>query len=95
MAWRNASFRGYADFMLTEPFETGLEELHALAEIGTVALMCAEAVPWRCHRSLVADVLTARGANVQHITAPARAHPHRMTPFARVEAGRVSYPKEP
>src|SRR5262249_11384807 len=62
--WRNASFRGYADYMQTADFERGLSELEALTAEGTVALMCAEAVPWRCHRSLVADALTIRGAQV-------------------------------
>ena len=90
--WRNASFRGYADYMLTDGFEGGLGELRALAARGTVALMCAEAVPWRCHRSLVADALTARGAEVEHITGSGRPRPHRLTPFARVEGARVTYP---
>jgi len=93
-AWRNESFRGYADYMSTEGFEAGLEELRALTAHGTVALMCAEAVPWRCHRSLVADVLTSRGAQVEHITDAKRARSHRLTPFARVEAGRVTYPSD-
>jgi hypothetical protein len=90
--WRNASFRGYADYMATEDFEAGLAKLHALVADGTVALMCAEAVPWRCHRSLVADALVARGAVVEHITSTTRASPHRMTPFARVRGTRVTYP---
>jgi len=92
--WRNASFRGYADYMMTEEFERGLEELRGLAEQGPVALMCAEAVPWRCHRSLVADVLTVRGARVEHITGASRASPHHLTPFARVEGMHVRYPGE-
>ncbi|HVZ36097.1 MAG TPA: DUF488 domain-containing protein [Polyangiaceae bacterium] len=91
-AWRNASFRGYADYMLTEDFEVGLVELRQLVETGTVALMCAEAVPWRCHRSLIADVLTARGARVEHIMSLERANPHRLTPFAQVEGRRIFYP---
>ncbi len=92
-AWRNASFRGYADYMLTEEFERGLTELHALTAHGSVALMCAEAVPWRCHRSLVADALTARGAEVDEIIGSSRATPHRMTPFAKTTPdGRVTYP---
>ena len=90
--WRNASFRGFADHMLTEDFEAGLEALRALTIEGRVALLCAEAVPWRCHRSLVADALTARGAHVEHITTARRSTPHRMTPFARVEGTRVTYP---
>jgi uncharacterized protein (DUF488 family) len=91
-AWRNASFRGYADYMQTEAFEAGLAELRALLEEGPVALLCAEAVPWRCHRSLVADALVARGAHVEHIMAVGRANPHRTTPFARVEGTHVVYP---
>jgi len=92
--WRNASFRGYADYMLTDDFERGLAELGALTQEGTVAVMCAEAVPWRCHRSLVADALTVRGAHVEHITGPGQSHPHRLTPFARVDGTRITYPAE-
>jgi len=93
-AWRNASFRGYADYMQTEAFEAGLAKLRELAAVGCVALMCAEAVPFRCHRSLVADVLTARGADVEHITSATHASHHRMTPFAHVEGLHVTYPAE-
>jgi len=92
--WRNPSFKGFADYMLTDEFAAGLAELRALTAKGRVALMCAEAVPWRCHRSLVADALTARGAQVEDITGPGRASPHRMTPFAVVEGERVTYPGE-
>ncbi|BDG10568.1 DUF488 domain-containing protein [Anaeromyxobacter paludicola] len=91
-AWRNASFRGYADYMLTPGFEEGLTELRALAAEGPVALLCAEAVPWRCHRSLIADALFARGVVVQHIVGRGRTRPHRLTPFARLEGRRVLYP---
>lgn len=94
-AWRNASFRGFADYMQTPEFEAGLEELRELAKTGRVALMCAEAVPWRCHRSLVADALSARGARVEHITSRSRSSPHRLTGFAKVDGGRVTYPGEP
>ena len=93
--WRNASFRGYADYMLTEDFEHGLDELEALTEKGTVAVMCAEAVPWRCHRSLVGDAVTVRGGDVEDITGPGRPHPHRLTPFAHVEGTRITYPGDP
>jgi uncharacterized protein (DUF488 family) len=93
-AWRNASFWGFADYMLTEEFETGLAKLHALIAEGRVALMCAEAVPWRCHRSLVADALTARGAHVEHITSAKRSTPHHVTAFAEVKGTRVTYPGE-
>lgn len=91
-AWRNASFRGFADYMQTEPFDEGLDELQALAKEGTVAVMCAEAVPWRCHRSLVADAITARGGHVEHIMGPGHANPHRLTSFAKVEGTRITYP---
>jgi uncharacterized protein (DUF488 family) len=91
-AWRNASFRGYADYMSTEEFELGLAKLQALASDATLALMCAEAVPWRCHRSLVADTLTARGADVSHITNVERSMPHHVTSFAEVHGKHVTYP---
>jgi uncharacterized protein (DUF488 family) len=77
--------------MGTDAFEAGLAELRAVAATGTVAMMCAEAVPWRCHRSLVADALTVRGAQVEHITGPGRPSPHRLTPFARVDGTRIVY----
>ena len=93
--WRNASFRGYADYMLTDDFEHGLAEVEALTKDGTLALMCAEAVPWRCHRSLVADALTVRGADVEDIIGPGSSHPHRLTPFAHVEGTRITYPGDP
>ena len=94
MAWRNESFRGYADHMQTGDFEQGLAELRDLCADGTVAIMCAEAVPWRCHRSLVADVTSARGAHVEHIMGRGHANPHRMTAFARVQGPQVVYPAE-
>ena len=91
-AWRNASFRGYADYMQTPEFEEGLVALRALARDGPVAVMCAEAVPWRCHRSLLADALLARGVVVEHLVGRGRTRPHRLTPFARIEGRRVTYP---
>ena len=91
-AWRNASFRGYADYMQTPEFAAALEELMTLANEKHTAIMCAEAVPWRCHRSLVADALLARGAEVFNIMSEASAPPHKLTPFARVEGGAVTYP---
>jgi uncharacterized protein (DUF488 family) len=95
-AWRNASFRGFADYMGTAEFAGALEELRVLArEAGPVAVMCAEAVPWRCHRSLVADALVARGEEVMHIMGPGKGHPHELTPWARAEGGRVTYPGPP
>lgn len=90
-AWRNASFRGYADYMATAAFAAALEELLALARAAPTAVMCAETVPWRCHRSLIADALLVRGVEVRHILGAA-ADPHRLTPFARVEDGRLTYP---
>lgn len=95
-AWRNASFRGFADYMESPAFAAALDELRALArDARSAAIMCAEAVPWRCHRSLVADALTARGDTIFHLMGPDKAQPHALTPFARVEGGRVSYPGEP
>lgn len=93
-AWRNASFRGFADYMQTEDFARGLARLGDLAAEQTVALMCAEAVPWRCHRSLIADALVARGARVEHITSVKHAAPHRMTGFAVVNGEQVTYPEQ-
>jgi len=90
--WRNASFRGYADHMSTPEFEEGLVQLRTLAREGPVAIMCAEAVPWRCHRSLIADALLARGVVVQHIVGRGRTRPHRLTPFARIAGRQVTYP---
>jgi len=95
-AWRNASFRGYADYMETAEFTAGLRALRALArEDGPVAVMCAEAVPWRCHRSLVADALTAYGDTVVHVMGPDKGQLHARTPWAKVEGRRVRYPGEP
>jgi uncharacterized protein (DUF488 family) len=92
--WRNESFRGYADYMQTEEFEANLEALMQLAAERRVAVMCAEAVPWRCHRSLISDAVTARGGEVRHIMSADKADPHRMTSFARVEEKRVTYPPD-
>lgn len=91
-AWRNASFRGYADYMQTPEFGAAIERLVELGGRRQVAIMCAEAVPWRCHRSLVADALTARGISVEDIMSDTRRQPHKLTPFARVEGTRVWYP---
>jgi uncharacterized protein (DUF488 family) len=92
--WRNLSFRGFADYMQTPEFERGLEKLIALGAAETVAIMCAEAVPWRCHRSLIADALVARGIQVGEIIGKGATHPHKLTPFARVEGALVTYPAE-
>ena len=91
--WRSVSFRGYADYMQTDAFEAGLEQLMALAERHTLAIMCAEAVPWRCHRSLIADALTAREVEVLEIIGRGQPRLHSMTPFARVRAGQICYPQ--
>jgi len=93
--WRNRSFQGYADYMQTEAFADAVMTLIALAERERVAIMCAEAVPWRCHRSLIADALVARGVAACEIVSAKRLQPHRMTPFAVVEGARVTYPAEP
>ena len=92
-AWLNDSFRGFADYMQTERFEAALEELVELAGGAHVAIMCAEGNPFRCHRSLVADALEARGVRVLHISGAGEGRPHRMTSFARVVGTRVTYPK--
>jgi uncharacterized protein (DUF488 family) len=91
--WRNAGFRGYADYMESEAFAAGLDALVSLAAGGPTAIMCAEAVPWRCHRSLIADALTVRGVDVRHIL-DAGTRPHVLTSFAMVRDGTLSYPAE-
>jgi uncharacterized protein (DUF488 family) len=93
--WKNPSFRAYADYMQTDEFARELDALVALGTRDRVGIMCAEAVWWRCHRSLIADALVARGEPVLHILTPERAEPHVLRDFARVEQGRVSYPGEP
>lgn len=93
-AWRNLSFRGYADYMQTAEFAENIRHVLALAESERCALMCAEAVPWRCHRSLIGDALLARGARVEDIISGRGRTPHKMTPWAQVEGLRISYPLE-
>lgn len=90
--WKNASFRGYADYMQTPQFADGLRELLAFAAARPTAIMCAEAVPWRCHRSLIADALLARGVAVEHILSKAGSKPHAFTPFAKIDGETVTYP---
>jgi uncharacterized protein (DUF488 family) len=90
--WRNRSFRGYADYMQTAEFESALNALGESAAREAVAIMCAEAVPWRCHRSLISDALKAHGFPVEHIMSATKADPHTMTSFARVEGSSVIYP---
>lgn len=90
--WKNESFRGYADYMQTDDFWKALAHLEELASRRRLAIMCAEAVPWRCHRSLIADALTVQGVEVRHITGMSEPQPHRLTAFARVHEGRITYP---
>ncbi|HVC89048.1 MAG TPA: DUF488 domain-containing protein [Acidobacteriaceae bacterium] len=97
LGWRNLSFRGYADYMQTEAFAEALRELMSL-DAPTMAIMCSEAVPWRCHRSLIGDALLVHEHTVEDIfvTAAGKSHrkPHRLTPFARVDGTRLWYPEE-
>lgn len=94
LGWRNASFRGFADYMQTPEFAAALDRAIQLAKARPSALMCAEAVPWRCHRSLVADALLVRGARVLHITSASAPRDHSLTPFARVHGTEITYPAE-
>src|SRR4030095_14284410 len=94
-AWRTPAFRGYADYMLTTEFATHLEALRLELTTAPTAIMCAEAHPSRCHRSLLADALLVRGVAVRHILGAARAEAHTLTPDARVIDGRLSYPGAP
>ena len=93
--WRNASFRGYADYLQTPDFKKGLAHLAARARKSKTAIMCAEAVPWRCHRSLVADAAKKSGMRVFHIMSATNAREHRYTPFLRVRKGGLVYPALP
>lgn len=93
-AWQNDSFRGYADYMQTTGFEEALQDLIEKAKQKRTAVMCAEAVPWRCHRSLVADALVARGFDVLHILSEKSAKPHILTGFAHVDGLSITYPNE-
>ncbi|MBP1929588.1 uncharacterized protein (DUF488 family) [Methanolinea mesophila] len=93
--WKHEAFRAYADYMQTDGFWASLHEAMDLARSGKVALMCAEAVPWHCHRSLIADALTISGVRVVHILDAGTRMAHHLTPFARVAGGRISYPKDP
>ncbi len=100
--WRNVSFRGYADYMQTDEFWSAIVRLLALSPSRPsgdlpmngeeLAIMCAEALPWRCHRSLVSDALTLRGVEVRHVTTGAKPARHALTPFAQVQGGRITYP---
>lgn len=94
-AWRNASFRGFADYMQTAEFEVALKELIRLARSRRTAIMCAEAVPWRCHRSLIADALLVRGLKVEETTSKTATRPHTLTPSACVVGEHITYPAIP
>jgi uncharacterized protein (DUF488 family) len=93
--WRNASFRGYADYMQTPEFAENVEQVKRLAASERCALMCAEAVPWRCHRSLIGDALTVRGVRVEDIVGPKARKLHKLTPWAHADGLRITYPPEP
>jgi len=93
-AWRNAAWRGFADYMQTPEFAAALDELIALAEVQTVAIMCSEGAPFRCHRSLIADALVARGVRASEIGAHGHLRAHRLTSFAKVEGIAVTYPAD-
>ena len=92
LGWKNAGFRGYADYMQTPDFAHGLDQLIEAAQKQRIAIMCAEAVPWRCHRSLIADALTVRGIEVRHIMGPGKWQAHKLTPFVRVDGTHITYP---
>lgn len=94
LAWRNVSFRGYADYMQTPEFEEQIQALLQMAKKHRMALMCAEAVPWRCHRSLIGDALIVRGIRTEDIMSPTQSRLHTLTPFAQVRGTTVTYPEE-
>jgi len=90
--WRNTTFRGFADYIQTPEFEENLEVLISLAQKEIIVLMCAEAVPWRCHRSLIADALVMRGITVEHILSRASCRAHVLTPWAQIQGNLITYP---
>ena len=92
LGWKNAGFRGYADYMQTPAFWNAVDDLMATAAETPTVIMCAEAVPWRCHRSMIADALLTRGWMARHIMTQDRADEHQLTPFAKVEGPRLFYP---
>lgn len=92
--WRNASFRGFADYMQTPIFIHSLEVLISLVQKEIIVLMCAEAVPWRCHRSLIADALVIRGITVEHILSHTSRKSHVLTPWARISGNKITYPSQ-
>ncbi|MEO8128396.1 MAG: DUF488 domain-containing protein [Bryobacteraceae bacterium] len=92
--WHNASFRGFADYMQTPEFRKSLDDLIELAKSERIAIMCAEAVPWRCHRSLISDALLAQGIAVREITSATRTQLHKLTPWGQIKGTQVTYPAE-
>jgi uncharacterized protein (DUF488 family) len=91
VVWRNKSFRGYADYIETADFRSGIERLLAIAGQHRVAIMCSEAVWWRCHRSLISDYLKVGGTDVRHIMGNGKSEPHPLTSAARIVNGELSY----
>jgi hypothetical protein len=94
MGWRNASFRGYADYMSTEEFAEGIDRLIDLAKTKRTVIMCAEAVPWRCHRSLIGDALLVRDIAVEDVMSATSIRPHKLTDFAKIDGQEITYPAE-
>ncbi len=92
--WRNLSFRGFADYMQTEEFWRGIDDLMVYAKDSDVAIMCAEALPWRCHRLLISDALLSKGVKVVHILSTTKLLEHKMTEFAEVADGKITYPAQ-
>lgn len=92
--WRNSSFRGFADYMQTKEFDSSLKELIVLSKIHTVAIMCAEGNPFRCHRSLISDALLVRHVKALHISSKISEREHVLTPFAKVRGQKITYPQE-
>ncbi len=94
MEWRNTSFRGYADHMETDEFGRGLNILKKIASEHPTVIMCAEAVPWRCHRNLISDALKVEGWEVLHIMTEKITNEHELTKFIKIEKGKITYPKK-
>ncbi len=95
MGWRNSSFRGFADYMQTQEFVEGIDQLVGLAQEGQVAIMCAEVLPWRCHRWLIADALLVRGVQVGHIMTIKTRSKHTLTKWVHIKGTQIIYPGEP
>ncbi len=95
MGWKNASFRGFADYMQTEEFKEALDNLMSEVQKRATVIMCAEALPWRCHRSLIGDALLTRGIHVIDIMSITSSRDHTLTPWAKVHGSKITYPPEP